>query len=337
MGHKRLFYQVCISIICLSFSASVSVFAQNQHAAIETILSAVVGIEAKIPSSARTASTLGAERFGSGVVIDSHGLVVTIGYLILEANSVELKLADGRSVPATIVAYDYNTGFGLVRANQALDIKPLALGDSTALQTDAQVLVVARSDSEIIRPASVVDRREFAGYWEYLLDNAIFTSPPHPLFGGAALLGPKADLLGIGSLVVGDAGVGSSGEALAGNMFVPIAALEPILGDLLSQGRSMDTSHPWLGIFTEEMRGLLFITRLVEDGPAAQAGLALGDVIIGVAGKPIKSMADFYRQVWALGDVGVSVPLTILRRGELTDISVTSADRYDWLQLNPSF
>lgn len=298
-------------------------------------LDAVVGVRATIPEDARTAHSLGTERAGSGVVIDEDGLVLTIGYLILEAISAELELVDGRTVPAEVVAYDHETGFGLLRPLSPLGIAPIKLGRSADLSEDREVLVAGASGTEPVIGAVVVSRREFAGYWEYLLPDAIFTSPPHREFGGAALIGRDGRLLGIGSLIVSDAA--GPDTTLPGNMFVPIDALKPILSDLLAHGRATGPAQPWLGIYGEEHRGHLFVNRVAPDGPAAKAGLAENDVILGVKGEPVHGLADFYRKIRALGRAGTEVPLTVLKPDGMSEITVRSADRRDYLKLNPSY
>jgi S1-C subfamily serine protease len=297
-------------------------------------LESVVGVRAQIPADARTAEVLGTERAGSGVVIGEDGLVLTIGYLILEAERAEILLADQRSLPAEIVAYDYDTGFGLLKPLGRLGIEPLELGSSKDLAEESQVLVASFAGEVATTAAYVVSRREFAGYWEYLLPDAIFAAPPHRGFGGAGLLGPDGKLLGIGSLVVGDAVEGSS---LPGNMFVPIDALKPILGDLLARGRAAGPARPWLGLYTEELRGRLFVNRVAPEGPAAAAGLAAEDIVLAVKGEPVATMAELYREVWALGAAGVDVPLTVLHGPDVTEITVTSGDRYDYLKLKSSY
>jgi S1-C subfamily serine protease len=231
------------------------------------------------------------------------------------------------------LAYDYNTGFGLIRAAEPIDVRPMKLGSSGGLENSARVLVSGYGSVEAVRPAIVVSRRVFAGYWEYLLEDAIFTSPPYPNFGGAALIGAEGELLGIGSLAVSDALPG--GPPVPGNMFVPIDRLKPILHDLLTSGRSSEPAHPWLGVYTEEVRGHLIVTRVAPEGPAAQAGIESGDVIVAIAGQEIDSMATFYRALWARGTAGIEVPLTVLRGAKLLSITVRSADRYKWLRLNP--
>ncbi len=305
----------------------------------QEIIDAVVGVTSMVPDDARSAQTLGTMRSGSGIVIDDKGLVLTIGYLILEAAAAAVTDADGELVPASLVAYDNNTGFGLVRATKPLRIKPIKLGSSDMLPEGAPVIVVSKGGPAPVMPAQVVSRREFAGYWEYLLENAIFTSPPHPQFGGAALIGTDGRLVGVGSLIVADAIKGE--QPLPGNMFVPIDTLKPILKDLISTGRTREPSHPWLGIYTEENGNRLFVSRVAKGGPAEKAGIKPGDVIMGVGGKHVASMADFLQKVWAVGSAGVEVPVDLLplSGGELQikRVTVRSLDRYDWLKLNKGF
>lgn len=319
-----------LATVCL---AGLPAAAQSDAAPKTNPLNAVVGVRATVPSTARSAETLGQERAGGGVVIDSDGLVLTIGYLIMEAAQTEIVEQDGRVVPADVVAYDYDTGFGLLRPLARLTATPIELGDSTALPEKTRVLVAGPDGPS---PALVVSRREFAGYWEYLLPDAIFTSPPYRSFGGAALIGADGRLLGIGSLIVADAA--SSGEQLPGNMFVPISALKPIMGDLLREGRSAKAPRPWLGLYAQELRGHVFISRVAPDGPAAKAGVAANAVVTAVGGKPVSSLAEFYRAIWSLGEAGVEVPLTLLEStlGE-REVVVTSGNRYDYLQLNPTY
>ncbi len=297
-------------------------------------LDAVVGVRAEIYDDARTAGVLGTAREGSGVVIGGDGLVLTIGYIILEAERAELVLPSGDIVPAEVVAYDYDSGFGLLKALAPLGIEPVGLGASGRLAEEDQVLVASFGGPAATSAAYVVSRRDFAGYWEYLLPGAIFTAPPHRAFGGAALFGGDGRLLGIGSLAVGDA---VEGAGLPGNMFVPIDALKPILGELLENGRRGGPARPWLGLYTEELRGRLFVNRVAPEGPAAAAGLEEQDIVLGVAGKPVASQADFYRKVWALGAAGVEVPLTVLRGNQVAEIAVASGDRYDYLKLGTSY
>jgi len=304
----------------------------------EEIINAVVAVTSMVPDDARSAQTLGTMRSGNGIVIDDKGLVLTIGYLILEA-AAAVTDATGDLVPASLVAYDHNTGFGLVRATKPLGIKPIKLGMSDMLPEGAPVIIVSKGGPVPVMPAQVVARREFAGYWEYMLDNAIFTSPPHPQFGGAALIGTDGRLVGVGSLIVADAIKGE--QPFPGNMFVPIDMLKPILKELISNGRTQEPAHPWLGIYTEENGGRLFVTRVAKGGPAELAGIKPGDIIMGVGGKRVSGMADFLHKVWGIGRAGVEVPIDLvpLDGGELkiATVTVRSKDRYDWLKLSKGF
>ena len=327
-----------LSVLALAFCAGVALLppanaAEDNNSKFSDVLGAVVSVRAEVPITARTADVLGTEREGSGVVIDDKGLILTIGYLILEASRAEVTVAGGHKIPVQILAYDHNSGFGLLRATKPLDVKPMKLGDSAALEESARVLISGFGGANAVRPAIVVSRRVFAGYWEYLLDDAIFTSPPYENFGGAALIGPEGELLGIGSLVVGDA-MGSD-RAVPGNMFVPIDTLKPILKDMLANGRSTAPPRPWLGIYSEQHRGHVFVTRVADTGPAARAGIRANDLILELAGKPVTTIEDFYRKLWALGKAGIDVRLTVLRGADLLDITVRSGDRYNWLRLNP--
>jgi S1-C subfamily serine protease len=298
-------------------------------------LDSVVQISAVVPGDARTAATLGTAREGSGVVIDDGGLILTIGYLILEANEVSVAGVGPKPVVAHIVAYDHESGFGLVRTQHPLGVTPLALGDSAALRLRQPLLVVSRVGDLEAGGVYVVDRRVFAGYWEYLLEDAIFTAPPRADFGGAALIDQNGRLVGIGSLIVNDAGQGEA--PIPGNMFVPIDELKPILGDLLANGRRSNPARPWLGLSLEEHRGRVFVTRVTPEGPAAKAGIAVNDLILGLGGTPVGGLVDFYRKLWSLGDAGVTAPLDLLQGVDTRATSVRSGDRYRFLKLNPTY
>ncbi len=300
----------------------------------EQIFGAVVGVRAEIAGDARTAKTLGTEREGSGIVIDDRGHVLTIGYLVLEARSAEVVI-DGKGHPAQVVGYDHETGYGLLRAGDPLPLRPIELGESAKLAAGDPVLAVSGLQGLGVTAAKVSDRREFAGAWEYLIADAIFTVPPHPAFGGAALIDRNGRLVGIGSLIVGDA---DGGEAASpGNMFVPIDLVKPILDDLISGGRRTGAARPWLGLYLREIEGRVFVFDVAAGGPAEAAGLERGDVVIGVAGRRIGGLADLLRRVRSQGDAGVEVPLDVVRRGDvelsIQRIGVRSRDRHDWLRL----
>ncbi|HXF66761.1 MAG TPA: S1C family serine protease [Burkholderiales bacterium] len=292
----------------------------------------VVKVRSKAVANARTSITLGNQREGSGVVIDSEGLVLTIGYLILEAETVELSTADGRVFPATVIAHDNATGFGLLRALRPLPVKPIQFGRSSAVAERELVLIVGFDG---VAPAYVVSRRPFVGYWEYLLEEAIYTAPATVNWSGAALLDRGGKLLGIGSLVVGDA-TGTRAQ-IPGNMFVPIDLLKPVLGDLLATGRSSPRPRPWLGVNTQEVQGNLIVTRVSPEGPADEAAIRVGDVIVGIGGQPIKGQADFYQRLWRQGEAGVEVQLEVLRGNRVEKVTVKSMDRDRYLRPKPIY
>jgi S1-C subfamily serine protease len=248
---------------------------------------------------------------------------------------VEIDGGGPEPIPASIVAYDHESGFGLVRAQSPLQLAPIPLGASADVRTGQPVLVVSRTGELDAAGVYVVDRRDFAGYWEYLLEDAIFTAPPHAQFGGAALIDEAGRLVGIGSLLVNDAGF--SGGPVPGNMFVPIDHLKPIMGDLLTRGRRADPGRPWLGVTLEEHKGRVFVTRVSPDGPAAAAGIGPDDVILGIDGTRVHGLMDFYRQLWGRGAAGIEVPLDVLQGMQVQPVLVKSGDRYRYLRLNPTY
>ncbi|MCC7487842.1 MAG: serine protease [Burkholderiales bacterium] len=291
----------------------------------------VVRVRSKAVPNARSNRTLGPQREGSGVVIDSEGLVLTIGYLIVEAETVDLHAADGRSVPASVVGYDYATGFGLLRALRPLPVKPVEIGRSSAI-ADRELVLIVGFDG--VAPAYVVSRRQFVGYWEYLLDEAIYTAPATVNWSGAALLSREGKLLGIGSLVVTDA-MGPRSQ-VPGNLFVPIDLLKPLLGDLIAHGRSSVRPRPWIGVNSQEVQGNVIVTRVSPESPADRAAMRAGDIIVGVAGQPVKGQADFYGKLWSTGEAGVEIVLDILREGRVEKVSVHSVDRESYFRPKPS-
>ena len=298
-----------------------------------SILSAVVAVEALVPDDARTAAILGDERIGTGIVIDGAGLVVTIGYLVLEAADVRIRTGGGQRVPADVLAYDHETGFGLLRARTPLDrVVPMALGDSDALVEGTPAVIASYGGPGALQPVMTVSRREFAGYWEYLLDDAIFTSPPYRYFGGAALMSTDGRLVGVGSLIVPDAAREASRSP--GNMFVPIARLKAVLGDLIASGRSAIPARPWLGIYAvENEAGAVVVRGLADEGPAQAAGIEPGDVIVSAGDARVRGLADFYRTLWNDRGPDDRVILTVERGGESRDVAVRTGDRYRWLRL----
>lgn len=315
--------RVLVLVLALAAPAALA-----QPSAEET-LSAVVAVSAKIQPGARSAATLGTQRRGGGALIRDD-YVLTIGYLVMEAEAIEVKSSSGRTLPATLAAFDHASGFGLLKLPAPLGGTPLALGDSAALGERAPAMVVNAPGREGVNIVHVVSRRRFSGSWEYMLDSAIFTYPAVPEWSGAPLIGPKGELLGIGSLIVGDAG--GDGTQSPGNMFVPIELLKPILPELMAKGRRSGPPRPWLGVNADELRGRLFISRLSPDGPAERAGLRTDDILLAVAGQEVRTLADFYTKLWSRGQAGVEVPLKVLRGTEVRDIKVRSIDRNQYFK-----
>ncbi len=288
---------------------------------LDRALQSVVGLRATMPQNAFTAETLGTERAGHGVLIRDSGLILTIGYLITEADQIWLHLADGRAVAGTVIGSDPVSGLGLVQALGRIDLPVMPFGDSGAVALGDKVVVGGSGGRKRSVAARVAGKQEFAGYWEYVLDEAIFTAPSHPNWGGTALIGPAGDLLGIGSLQL----EGTTGNDI--NMVVPINMLKPVLDDMLSFGGRKGPPRPWLGMYVADSDQKLVVMGLASRGPAQQANIETGDTVLAVNGASVDSLANLFRKIWALGAAGVDVPLTLLRDQQTVDLVVKSADR----------
>ena len=296
---------------------------------LDRTLRSIVALQAVIPEDAFTASILGTERAGSGVVIGDSGLVLTIGYLVTEAESIWLTGADGRVTPGHVLAYDQETGFGLVQALGRLDLPALELGRSGQGRIGEPVVVAGGGRRQSVS-AEIIGKEEFAGYWEYLLEEAIFTAPAHPYWGGTGLIGRDGKLLGIGSLHLRQVVEGGPPRDI--NMVVPIDLLPPILDDLLTYGRVNKPARPWLGVYTVESGGKVVVADVAESGPAASAGMQQGDVIASVRDGSVEGLSDLYRKVWASGPAGTEIPLEVVRDGRAVWLRVKSADRSAYLK-----
>ena len=294
---------------------------------------AVVAVKVKALTNARSNDTLGAERVGSGVIIRGDGLILTIGYLILEADSIEVTDALGTTVPATVISYDHATGFGLVRAMGKLAPKPIRIGDSSPITQLDRMMIVTSGEDQTISIATVVAKRAFAGYWEYLIDDAIFTAPPRLDHSGAALINPKGELVGIGSLFVMDAV--TPGERLPGNMFVPVNLLKPVLDEMIRTGSNREARRAWLGVNSLEEDGRVKVIQVNDESPAAKAGVEAGDIILRINGEAIQNLEDFYRRLWRYTP-GAEVRLTVLHGVETRDLTVQSIDRKEFMRKKPT-
>ena len=293
-------------------------------------LKSIVAVQSRIPSDAFTASVLGTERAGNGVVIRGDGLILTIGYLITEAEAIWLTDHTGSAVQGHVLGYDQESGFALVQALGQLNTEAIEIGESASLNETDRVIIAGHGGVQNAVSAEIISIREFAGYWEYLLDSAIFTTPAHPNWGGAGVIGENGDLVGIGSLFIQHETAGES--AADGNMIVPIDLLRPIYDDLLNIGKPNKKARPWLGLFGAEVEGSIVVAALTSDGPAHRADIRVGDIITAVSTNKITTLANFFRQVWAQGEAGVEIPLEVDRDGEILDISITSVARNDMLK-----
>jgi S1-C subfamily serine protease len=292
---------------------------------LDRALAAVVGIRSTIPADAFSAQTLGTERAGNGVLIREDGVVLTIGYLINEAETIWLSLAGGKVVPGHVTAYDHQTGFGLVQALAREKFTAIPLGRSATVRVGDDMVVGGAGGRQASISARVVAKQEFAGYWEYLLEEAIFTAPSHGNWGGTALINASGELVGVGSLQLQRAVDDKQSENI--NLFVPIDLLGPIYNDLITLGRRSAAPRPWLGMYAAEMGGRIVLAGFAGRGPAAKSDLKTGDVILQLGGREISTLPEMFRRLWSLGPAGVDVPMLVFRDGRTIEVHVRSADR----------
>ena len=296
---------------------------------LDRVCDAVVRVHAAFPADAYTAEMLGVDRTGSGVVIGDDGLVLTVGYLITEATSVWITTSSGRVVAGHPLAYDQASGFGLVMPLGALGVAPLECGSADGVGVGERMILASFGGRVHACVTRVCARKVFAGYWEYLLDEAVLTSPAHPQWGGAALIDTSGRLVGIGSLLIPDERPGASGQC---NVSIPIDLLAPIRGELVSSGRRHAPARPWLGIYASDEDGQVTIAQVARSGPAERAGLRRGDLVLAIGGKRVNRLEDFYRVVWASGDAGCELLCTIAREGSPITLRIQSGDRSDLLK-----
>ncbi|WP_137176698.1 S1C family serine protease [Roseomonas sp. AR75] len=295
-------------------------------------LGSVVALKSRVPADAFSARTLGTEREGTGVVIRADGLVLTIGYLVSEAESIWITTASGRVVQGHALASDFETGFGLVQALGRLETPAMPLGPTEVPEAGVQTVLAAAAapDEAGAVACSIVAREPFAGYWEYLLEEALFTAPAHPSWGGAALIGPEGKLLGIGSLVLQHRD--KRGRRMDLNMCVPVALLHPILDDMLRYGRVNKPARPWLGVYAADQEEGVVIASLASKGPAERAGLRAGDRILAIDGHEASDLAGVWRSLWSCGQAGVRVTVSAERDGRRFELPITSSDRASFLK-----
>lgn len=300
---------------------------------LDRVLGSIVRLHAEVDEHCVTARTLGSEREGAGIVIDANGLILTIGYLIVEARDVTITVLGRREpVVGEAIAYDHESGFGMVRAVEPLDLEPVPLGSAKRLDAGTPVTLSGYGGFEQAIAGRIVSRRPFAGSWEYMIDRAIYTQPLHPYWGGSALISADGRLAGVGSLYLEEA-IGPDGETRPGNMFVPVDDLDPIFDAMVTTGRARRTPRPWVGMHVAETTGRLYVTGVAADGPAHRAGVKPGDAVLSVEGVPVDSLPDLYRTLWGAGEAGIEVRYTLLRDDDILNLRIATGDRYAFLDL----
>ena len=327
-----MFIAKYISAVLVLFFASNS-YAEITKERVQRYYESIVSVRSIVPPEARTAASLGVEREGNGVAIDENH-ILTIGYIVLESERIEIGLSDGRSLPAKLIGYDHTSGFGIIKSVVPLTMPHLKLGNSDDINSEEDLLILPspiRGAGSIVRSVS---RRPFTGWWEYFVESPIYTTPPNRFWAGAPILNGNDEILGIGSLFVSESVPGISSP---GNMSVPINLLKPILEDLLTNGRRKSKIQPYLGISSDQSNDQIIVTRVSEGGPAYQAGVEPQDIIVAINGSQITTLESFYKKIWKSGEAGVTIELSVLRSGSLMNFKLKTVDRLDYFFKPQSF
>jgi S1-C subfamily serine protease len=298
------------------------------------VFDSLVEVNATVSSSARTAREYGTRRSGNGVVLDASGLIVTIGYVVAEAQSIEVTFSSGETNLARVVAFDDHTGLALLRPFQDIVTTPAQLGKSKGLKKDQKVMILGGAGRDSAQTVSIGKISRFAGGWGYVVDDAIHTHPPNTDFSGSALLTEAGELVGIGALVSIDIDIDPK-VRVPGNVFVPVDQLTGVLGQLIVSGRQ-EEQRAWLGMEARKTKEGMVVSRVMEGGPAADSGIASGDRIVAVNQQAVSSLADFYDKVWQSTAPGESVHLLLLRGDHYANVPIEAISIFDWLQLDAS-
>lgn len=290
---------------------------------IENALTGLLTVKSQVPEEAMTASVLGCEREGHGIRVSENGLVLTIGYVISEASSIWLIDSDKQAVEGHVVGYDQASGFGLVQALGRLSGSVLELGDSDEVVVGRQMVLAGAGGATSAVDVSIVEVREFAGYWEYLIAGAIFSEPAHPEWGGTALLDSEGRVYGVGSLIL----QAEDDTEPARNMIIPINKFNAVRDDLITSGRSSVPPRPWLGWYVQDSAQGPTVIGLVSNGPSNTAGIKPGDRVVAINGRRISSLSSLYKEIWTAGEAGITVDVAISRDADIRIVAVESIDR----------
>jgi serine protease Do len=319
-----LIFIFLISTTSISLSEQKKITSEED---VKRIYQSVVKIDSIVPADARTANSLGTIRGGNGIVIDDKH-ILTIGYIVVEAETITITLPNGGVVPAELAGYDHTTGFGILKTILPSKLTPLQIGNSDKLNKEDLLYVLPYLTEGAPSAVKMVSRRSFTGWWEYFLDKPIYTHPMNTSFAGSALINEFGELLGIGSLYVSDAA--AEGVPMPGNLFVPINDLKPILNDLIVHGKRTADVKPYMGLTSNDDTGKVMVTRVNDDGPAAKAGFKENDIILRVNKINIQDTEKFYKIVWSQGGPGTLLDFEIERNNQIISLKLTTMDRNDF-------
>jgi S1-C subfamily serine protease len=288
---------------------------------LQKIIPAVVGIHSKIPLDRPSVLTLGPLRWGSGVIYDPQGYILTVGYIVSDAAEIQVSLQDGRTVPARLVGVDAQSGIGVIKMEGEGPWPAAPLGDSTrAAVGDTTATLGVDSDKKlVVTQGSIQEIKRFAGYWEYMIDRALIVAPYNPSFGGSPLVNGRGEVIGVTSLRLG--------ETPQVNLAIPIEYFIAVREELLAKGGLPSRPpRPWIGVYTVPTPQGLIVAGGSPTGPAAEAGFQRGDVIVRLNGQSVEGQEDFYQKLWQT-KVGDEIAIVVLRENKFEILKLKTVDR----------
>jgi S1-C subfamily serine protease len=285
----------------------------------------VVNIQTTVARDHRSVPILGTERMGSGVVVDPAGLILTVNYVVMGGQTVQVSFLRGRRVRAEIVAQDFEIGLALLRIKRQ-GLTAATLRVEGELERGEPVVAVASTGAQERRVAGglVTYLGEFEAHWEYLLERGIVSNAANPGFGGGGLFTLTARLAGIVSL--------NLNELIRNSLSIPVEHYREHERELLRYGRVVSRPRrAWLGVFAHVVEEGIVVAAVVPEGPGDRGGLREGDLIVSLNAEKLESRRDLYVSLWRHGP-GEPLTFEVMRDSSLRRVLVTSGDRAEFFR-----
>jgi S1-C subfamily serine protease len=290
---------------------------------VKHLLSSVVHIHTEVPSAHPSTRILGDERMGTGTVVDPSGLILTVNYVVMGGETIQVTLARGRALRAEIVAQDFEVGLALLRVKrQGLPAAPVTASESLTRGDPVFALGSTGPRERRVAGGLVTYLGEFEAYWEYLLDRGIVSSAANPGFGGGPLFTLSGKMVGVVSL--------NLNEIARSSLAIPVECYLRNQEEFVRFGRVVSRpQRAWLGVFAHVLEEGVVVAGLVPNGPGARSGIQEGDLIVSLDAREVPTRKDLYLSLWRHAP-GEKMTLEVMRDNQVRRLSVTAGDRADF-------